>query len=406
MRIPGSCLVTLLLFAVLVSAFLAGCTAAPPGTTTPPQTPAVLPQKNATIRIGAIYNLDGSEATFDVPSSRGAKLAVKDLNERGGIGGIPIDLVLVNGGSDVDRVVAGARELADSGSIPVIIGLSNPDHALPAGQAAASRHVYFVTSGSTSPRLPLQVPEYVYLACMGDNTQAAVGAEYAAGTLGVDNVYVLYQSDRQYPVLLAGYFMTRFRELDGTVQKVDTFLSKDTDYSSQVANLTALSPVPGMVYLPAETWADARPVIEAIRDAGFAGPIMGGDGYDAPVLLTGGATGVDRVYFTTHTWFDPANERQKEFMERYAREYNTTAVPFSGLGYDAVMIVAKALSDPAAPHSFPDGMKGIALYQGVTGNVSYSDGSHIPDKTVTVMEIRNGITVYIGNFMPVREVPA
>jgi branched-chain amino acid transport system substrate-binding protein len=398
-------------FVLITAIFFAGCTApagtgahsaapvaAAPGT----MVPGTIPSDNGTITIGAIYNLEGSEATFDVPSAQGAELAIKELNEQGGIGGRSVRLVVENGKSDTATVVSAAEKLAGSGTIPVIIGLSNPNHALPAAQAAAAHQVYFITSGATSPRLPQQVPRYLWLACMGDNTQAAVGAEYAAGTLGAKNVYVIYESDKEYPTLLAGYFVSRFSGLNGSVQKVDTFRSTDTGFASQVANLSCLSPRPDMVYVSAETWAEARPVIQAVRNAGFTVPVMGGDGYDAPVLLTMGAAGIDNVYYTTHTWINPntAIPQRKKFMERYEREYNRTPVAFAGLGYDAVMIVAQAMNNSASPTAFAEGMERITLYRGVTGNLTYQDDTHIPKKSVALMEIRNGTPYYIGNFVP------
>lgn len=359
---------------------------------------------NETIRIGAIYNLEGSEATFDVPSMQGAKLAIKEINEQGGINGKPLELVLEDGKSNISTVIAGASKLANSGNIPVIIGLSNPDHALPAARVAASARIYFVTSGATSPRLPEQVPEYLYLACMGDNTQAAVGAEYVAGYLHAKNVYILYESDKQYPTLLAGYFRTRFLELNGTVQKIDTFQSTDTSFQSFITNLSTMNPPPDTIFVSAETWVDAKPVIREIRNAGFAMPIMGGDGYDSPALLTGDAKGVDNVFYTTHTWFDPSTteEKQRIFMTRYKEEYNSSAVPFAGLGYDAIMIVAEAIRSSGSPARFREGMANITHYTGVTGNLSYSGNSHVPVKAVTMMKIQNSTPVHIGEFIPLK----
>jgi len=396
----------LLVFIILCiggAVLLSGCTS--------PEIPSTgsnnqsMPQPaNDTIRIGAIYNLEGSEATFDVPSMQGARLAVKEINDEGGIRGKPLELVLVNGRSNTDTVVAGASDLAKSGTVPIIIGLSNPDHALPAAKAAASQKVFFVTSGATSPRLPIQVPVYLYLACMGDNTQAATGAEYAAGTLNATNAYIITQSDRQYPTLLAGYFITRFSELNRTVLKTDTFQSEDTNFSSQMTNLSALSPQPDMIFLSTQTWADAKPIIHEIRKAGFSMPVMGGDGYDSPTLLTGDAADIDNVYFTTHTWFDPAttNKKQHDFMTRYQEEYNTSAVPFAGLGYDTVKIVAEAIRNSESPAAFSEGMSTITTFTGVTGNLSYQDNTHIPVKSVTLMKIQNGTLKYVGKFRPVK----
>ena len=42
------------------------------------------PKKPNPIVMGAIYNLSGSQADLDVPSSRGARMAIEDANREGG----------------------------------------------------------------------------------------------------------------------------------------------------------------------------------------------------------------------------------------------------------------------------------------------------------------------------------
>ena len=50
-------------------------------------TPAGSGSANTTdaIRIGAIYNLNGSQSSLDIPSAQGARLAAQEINERGGV---------------------------------------------------------------------------------------------------------------------------------------------------------------------------------------------------------------------------------------------------------------------------------------------------------------------------------
>jgi ABC-type branched-subunit amino acid transport system substrate-binding protein len=59
-----------------------------------------LPSASAAERpmvIGALYNLTGGQQDLDIPSSRGAKLAVDEANKSGGVLGRPVRLVLVDG---------------------------------------------------------------------------------------------------------------------------------------------------------------------------------------------------------------------------------------------------------------------------------------------------------------------
>ncbi len=44
--------------------------------------------------IGALYNLTGGQQDLDVPSSRGARLAVDEANKAGGVLGRPVKLIL------------------------------------------------------------------------------------------------------------------------------------------------------------------------------------------------------------------------------------------------------------------------------------------------------------------------
>jgi hypothetical protein len=56
----------------------------------------------------------------------------------------------------------------------------------------------FLTSGATSPKLPGQVPEFLFLARFGDNVQAAAGAEWAYRQLGERTALVLHDPDQTY----------------------------------------------------------------------------------------------------------------------------------------------------------------------------------------------------------------
>ena len=130
--------------------------------------------------LGVLYNLTGIQAYLDVPSSQGALLAFDQANRKGGVLGQPVQVILENGESDpaiIERKTANVLKLFPSTT--AFIGLSDTDMVLAAAPVAARSQRLFLTSGATSPRLPAQVPEYLFLACFGDNVQAAAGAEWA-----------------------------------------------------------------------------------------------------------------------------------------------------------------------------------------------------------------------------------
>ncbi|MCB0682796.1 MAG: ABC transporter substrate-binding protein, partial [Saprospiraceae bacterium] len=147
------------------------------------------------------------------------QLAVQQANEAGGVRDQLLELLLKDGQTNPDTLKAKVKEVLEEAPEAVaFLGLSDTDQVLAAAGEAASHQRVFLTSGATSPLLPGQIPDYLFLACFGDNVQAAAAAEYAYDTLGATSVSILYDSTDTYPRLLQGYFIDRFEELGGQVK--------------------------------------------------------------------------------------------------------------------------------------------------------------------------------------------
>jgi len=170
------------------------------------------------VTIGALYNLTGAQKNLDVPSSEGARLAVDQSNESGGVLGRRVSLLLVDGQTKPELIAEETGWLFKRApAVSGLIGFSDTDMVLAAAPVAAKHRRVFLTSGATSPQLPAAVPEYLFLACFGDNVQAAAGAEWAYDSRKARTVAVLYNEDTSYTRLLRGYFETRFKELGGKI---------------------------------------------------------------------------------------------------------------------------------------------------------------------------------------------
>jgi branched-chain amino acid transport system substrate-binding protein len=170
------------------------------------------------VLLGAVYNLSGPQAAFDEPSARGAELAAARANAAGGVLGRQVKLVIADPGGSLDRVAAVTGELIDAHpSIAAVLGLSDTDMVLAAAPVAAGRQRLFMTAGATSPKLPAQVPEHLFLACFGDNVQAAAAAEFAYHDLAARTASIIYNAATTYTTLLQAYYRARFEELGGRI---------------------------------------------------------------------------------------------------------------------------------------------------------------------------------------------
>ncbi len=366
-------------------------------------TPGTANADDKPIVIGAMYNLTGGQQSLDIPSSQGARLAVDEANAAGGVLGRPVKLVLVDGETKPDVIARETESLiGQQPSMAGLFGLSDTDMVLAAAPVAAKHQRVFLTSGATSPKLPQQVPDYLFLACFGDNVQAAAGAEWAVRSLKARTVVVLYRQTSSYARLLHGYFRARFKELRGRVLAVRPYTIETL--TSAVKEL----PKAGLIYLAAQP-EEVPAAIAAIRGAGITTPILGGDGLDIGDDWKQVAD-ADNVYFTTHAYLgaDNPDPRVQAFRALYAKAYpGKEPDAFTALGYDAarLMMAAVASANVAEPRAVRGALAATRNFAGVTGTISYRHGSRIPVKSVSIIAVTEGRQSLAASVLP-EKIPA
>lgn len=383
---------------ILVVAVIAGCAKAPAAGTAGP------------IMIGGTYNLTGAMASLDVPAANGSKLAVKEINAAGGVLGQQIEYKLYDGKTDSATNGNIATQLVNTDKAVAIVGNTDSDSALAIGPIAQKAGIPYLTAGATSPKLPDQVGDYMFLEPFGDNVQAAAGAEFAYTKLNGKTAWLLWDKGAEYTTLLAKYFKARYTELGGKIVLEDTYTQGDTDFSAQITRLKALSPQPDILYVACLQASDAGALAKQIRDAGITLPMIGGDGYDGPELVGVGGTGAENVYFSTHAFMSitGGTEKMKAFFAAYNKEYgHDPESAFAALGYDAVYLMADAIKRAGSTDSkaIRDALAGTKGFEGVTGTVTYQPGIRIPQKTVTIIAIKDGKYTLGAQVVP-EKVPA
>ena len=322
--------------------------------------------------------------------------------------GNQIDFIVHDSQYKMDVTAQTAKQFVEQDKVPLFIGYTDTDSVLASGPTFQAAKIPFITVGATSPKIPTQVGDMMFLACFGDNVQAAVGAEYSYKTFG-HNAYFLWDKGVEYTTLLGQYFKSRFTELGGKIVLEESYDDKATDFSAQITKIKALSPTPDFYYVAAMPY-NIGPIVKQFRDAGITGPIVGGDGYDTPDLVKVAGATTSKVFFTTHALMDATagTDGIKKFIAAYKKEYgNDPENAFAALGYDTVYLMADAIkraggTDSAAVKTAIEATKD---FPGITGKITFAPGSHVPQKGVTVIDIENGALTLGGEVVP-DKVPA
>jgi branched-chain amino acid transport system substrate-binding protein len=366
------------------------------------------PAGGGTITIGGGFALTGDESALDLPASNGATLAVKEINAAGGLLGKQITFIVHDSQYKMDVTAQTAKQFVEQDKVPLFIGYTDTDSVLASGPTFQAAKIPFITVGATSPKIPSQVGDMMFLACFGDNVQAAVGAEYAYKNFGA-NAYFLWDKGVEYTTLLGQYFKSRFTELGGTIALEESYDDKATDFSAQIAKIKALSPKPDFYYVSAMPY-NIGPIVKQFRDAGIDGPIVGGDGYDTPDLLTVAGDSANNVFFTTHALMDATGGTDgiKKFIAAYKTAYgHDPENAFAALGYDTVYLLADAVkrangTDSAAVKKALEETKD---FKGITGSVTFGPDIHVPQKGVTMIAVKDGKFTLGAEVVP-EKVPA
>jgi len=342
--------------------------------------------QSETLHFGALYNLTGQQKGLDLPSLQGAMLRAQEERKKGR----SLQLLSFNGQSSTERVADGTKALfARAPNVLAIFGYSDSDMVLASAPIAGKEGRVFLTSGATSPKLPSEVPEWLFLVCFSDNVQAAAGADYATATLGAKTVAIIYDDTETYTKLLAGYFKSAFAHGGGQVVS-DTAIQ---DTASLQSAVTAL-PKADLYYLALEAPDDIVAAVEAVRKAGDRTPIMGGDSYDSTSLWAE-ADWPEKVFYSTHVYLgaDNPDPEVQAFLTAYNAAY-TTGAPnaFAALGYDALGLLLNAVARAGSrdPEAIRKALSETSGYEGVTGRISYENGSRIPTKPVALITVEGG----------------
>ncbi|MEL7118331.1 MAG: ABC transporter substrate-binding protein [Bacteroidota bacterium] len=354
------------------------------------------------IQLGGLFSLTGAKSDMGIPSSKGAQLAVDLINEKGGIRGRNLELIVKDGKSNpqVGKEMV-SKILQDAPKTAAFMGFCDSDLAEAAALVAKQNSRLFLTSGATSPLLPAQVTGSLFLACFGDNVQAAAAAEWAFNELNARSAAVIFDSTSTYTKLLQQYFKQSFESLGGQVISVQTY--HPTDMTEIGQNLAETD----FVFFSAGSAYDALKGIQILRRAGIDVPVIGGDSYDSETVWEAHPE-IEDIFYTTHSFLGIENSARQvqNFRAAYQNTYGGNEPDaFAALNFDAINLLAEAIENTENiddPKSIQSALAKLSDFKGVTGTISFKNGQQIPQKSVTIIEVTDGHRTLNTQLLPKR----
>ncbi|MBC7263888.1 MAG: ABC transporter substrate-binding protein [Chloroflexi bacterium] len=387
------------ILAVLVVAglLLSACRPTPTPAPTPTKPPVVQPTPTTPppavepIKIAIIGPLSGDVATFGASNRDGALMAIEEWNAKGGVLGRPIEPILADDKCDAQEATNAANKVIFEDKVHYIVGAVCSSASIPISEIANANKVVQISGTSTNPLVTINEDgtdkEYVFRACFLDPFQGEAMANFAR-ELGKTKAAVLYDVGNDYVKGLAEYFKSAFEKAGGSVVVFEAYTKDDTDFSALLTKVADSGA--DVLFLP-DYYAKNNLIAAQIKDKGLKIQLLGGDGWDSPLLdfplFEGG-------YHSNH--YSPADPRPivQNFVSAYQAKYGAVPDALATLAYDATNILLQSIANAGVddPEKVKDAMAAIK-YEGVSGEITF-DKNGDPVKKAAIIKIEGGKPVF------------
>lgn len=350
------------------------------------------------INIGEFASLTGIQATFGQSAHNGLKLAIDEINKKGGVLGKKLNLMTEDDQSKSEEAATVVQKLVNRDHVVAVIGEVASSNTLAAAPICQHEKIPLVSPASTNPRVT-QTGNFIFRVCFIDPFQGTANAKFAFNSLHAMKVALLVDSRNDYSVGLAKFFKETFAQLGGTVIVEEAYSNGDKDFNAQLTTIKSQNPE--AIFVPGY-YSDINLIAIQARALGITVPLLGGDGWDSPELVGGkGKAALEGCFFTTHCSMEDTNATIQNFVRMFKATYNSSPDAIAALGYDAGNIVAAAITQAGTTDGDAVRAKLAAMqaFPGVTGAITI-DKDRNATKPLVVLKIVNGEYKYHQTIQP------
>jgi branched-chain amino acid transport system substrate-binding protein len=373
-----------------------GTTAATAGTQSdkevpPPATEAAAPAPTAplVIKLGHAAPLTGPQAHLGKDNENGARLAVDDLNASGmKLGGreVKFELLSEDDQADPKQGTLVAQKFVDA-KVNAVIGHLNSGTTIPASKIYFDAGIPQVSPSATNPTYTNQGFKTAFRVMANDIQQGKVLGEYAANNLKAKTVAVI-DDKTAYGEGVATEFKKAATAAGVKVVAEEHTDDKAVDFAAILTKIKGKKP--DLVFYGGMD-AQAGPMAAQMRKLGIkATYLMADGGCTTEFHKLAGEAGAGAYCSLPGVPLDQM-PGGPSFKERYTTKFNTDIQLYAPYVYDAVMVVADAITraGSAEPEKIVEALPATD-YQGVTAKITFDEKGDIKNGAITLYTAKDG----------------
>lgn len=294
---------------------------------------AVVQEKTNEIKVGFVGPLTGEAASWGQNAMAGISLAVKEINDAGGIHGKKIKLISEDGKCGGESVTA-VRKLIDIDKVQVMLGPICSPEAEPVVPILQEYNMPTVMPTPSAPGLTAG-RDAVFRVYPSDSLQGAYAADFIYNDLGKRKVALIYV-ENTWGAGLNKVFTQRFKELGGKIVYNDNVMQEEEDFRTIITKIKKTDAE--AIYAPIYA-NNAIAAFKQMQELGLDLPVVGGDVLNAEEVVKSGTA--DGVWYIVPLIDVPENFKAKILS---VSGYSNLDVNLAAsTGYDAANVMFEAI---------------------------------------------------------------
>lgn len=345
-----------------------------------------------TIKVGACFELTGNVANYGKAANMGLKMAIDEVNAKGGVNGKKLTVIEADNKSEPSESGNAYTKLITQNKVVAIVGPATSGCVAAGTPICEGNKIPQLAPCATAPGITVnkgKVRPYTFRACFIDPFQGKVMGEFANNTLKVKNVAILKDSSSDYAKGLAQVFRATLEAKGAKIAAEEAYLSKDTDFKAALTKLKAASP--DAIYVPGY-YEEVSKIIKQARELGITAPMLGCDGWESPKLAEiAGAAALKDCYYVSAFSADDKDPSVQNFIKAFKEKYKSEPDIFSMQGYNAGLVLADALkrANGGNGEALAKAIEGTKDLPVASGKLTF-DANHDPVMAALIINFENG----------------
>ncbi|MGZ2460512.1 ABC transporter substrate-binding protein [Rhizobium anhuiense] len=347
---------------------------------------------DGTIKLGLVAPMSGPNARYGAFSMHGAELAVKDINDAGGVNGMKIELLNADSQGTPVEGVSAARRLIDQDGVDFIIGDVSSSVTLAIQPVAEDAEVLLLNAASSNPKITYQAGvggfKWTYRNYPTDENRALIVAKYAAEQRGFTKFAVL-SVDSDYGRSAITFTKKYLPDFKGEILSEDYYKEGEVDFRSVLAKIRDNGAQAIIMY----GLADTTPIIaRQMVELGIAGKVtlIGNGEFNTEKTVKSAPSALEGAVEAA-AWLPQFDSPEsKAFVDKFTATYDEAPNNHAYVHWDTVNLLAAAIKQAGSADKVKvrDALSKIK-YKSPVGEVTFDDHNQARLPMI-LLQIENG----------------